>query len=357
VNDVPPEDPSDALPPDAEPPKSEPANADPANAEPANAGPANAEPANAEPAEAGPAVATEAAPEPAVIELSSDVDHERPGGLLSKVAQNVVMYHDSTSVLAEQYRQCRTNITVLNKPGAPWVLAVTSSRKGEGKSVTVANLAVSLAELPGTRVCLLDADSRSPQVAGFFGLEPEFGLTEYLRDDVPFKDVLNKTLIDNLDCVAAGGEAKNPAELLGTVRFSQLIENLRRRYSWILIDTPPVNPFTDAAVVSALANGTLLVVRLKETPRALVNSTIDSLTTAGGKVIGSMVTGTTPDDEDAQEATYYTDAAHSKQSLSESSAVARDRRRTERKLIKKEKAVLRKRGKEAHRPDDDEFPV
>lgn len=282
---------------------------------------------------------------------------ERPGGLLSRIAPNIVMYHDNNSVQAEQYRQCRTNLTALNKAGAPWVIAVTSSRKGEGKSVTVANLAVCLAELPGTRVCLLDADTRSPQVAGYFGLNPREGLTEHLRDGVPYQDIVHPTMIESLDCIHAGDQGHNPAELLGKERFVTLLNELRRRFSWILIDTPPVNPFTDAAVVAAQSNGALLVVRLQETPRALVNSTIDTLTTAGGKVIGSFVTGMTPDQANEDQATYYkTDGANPEETKA-SVAGARKARKEERGRLKTERALLKKRGKAAQSTDDDPHPV
>jgi len=282
---------------------------------------------------------------------------ERPGGLLSRIAPNIVMYHDNHSVQSEQYRQCRTNLTALNKAGAPWVIAVTSSRKGEGKSVTVANLAVCLAELPGTRVCLLDGDTRSPQVAAYFGLSPREGLTEHLRDGVPYQDIVHPTMIESLDCIHAGDQAHNPAELLGKERFGTLLTELRRRYSWVLIDTPPVNPFTDAAVVAAQSNGALLVVRLQETPRALVNSTIDTLTTAGGQVIGSFVTGMTPDQATQDQATYYqTDASNPEESKA-SAAEARKARKEEQVRLKKERALLKKRGKAAQSTDDDPHPV
>ncbi|MFT7462900.1 MAG: capsular exopolysaccharide synthesis family protein [Pseudohongiellaceae bacterium] len=307
------------------------------------------------PGAGGQTLAREAAA--AGIAEAATAQRERPGGLLSRMAPNIVMYHNSHSVQAEQYRQCRTNLTALNRAGAPWVIAVTSSRKGEGKSVTVANLAVCLAELPGTRVCLLDADTRAPRVASYFGLGLKDGLTEHVRDGVPVQDIVHPTMIDSLDCIHAGEQGNNPAELLGKESFGALLTELRKRYSWILVDTPPVNPFTDAAVVAAQSNGALLVVRLQETPRALVNSTIDTLTTAGGKVIGSFVTGMTPDQADEDHATYYkTDSSNPRESKA-SAADARRDRRDERKRLKKERAVLKALGKDAQKNDEDPHPV
>ena len=267
---------------------------------------------------------------------------ERPGGLLSRVAQNVVMYHDSRSLHAEQYRTCRTNLTALNRAGAPWAVVVTSSRKGEGKSVTAANLAVCLAEMPATRVCLIDGDFRAASQAEVFGVDNTPGLADLLTDQAKLPAVLRATAVPKLDILPAGDEPASSAELLGGERFGNLLGELKRRYSWIVIDTPPVNPYTDACVATARTNGALLVVRMQQTQRDIVQRAAHSIMAAGGRLLGTFLTGLPPDKEQYDYYTYdrsstSSDSARSRHELSRQRA----RREAERRLREQEKAYLK----------------
>ncbi|MCB9898927.1 MAG: polysaccharide biosynthesis tyrosine autokinase [Planctomycetes bacterium] len=287
------------------------------------------------------AAASDAREADAQASTPAPTDFERPGGPLSRYDAHLVMYHDPHSLQAEQYRTCRTNLTALNKSGAPWTIVVTSSKEGEGKSVTASNLAVCLAELPGARVCLLDTDFRAPTQGAVFGIESPVGLHELLTGAASWKEAVRPTGIPALDVIVAGSEPPNSAELLGGPLFSDLLEELGRRYTWILVDTPPVNPFTDACVVSTRANGTLVVVRLQETPRELVTRTIDALTTAGGRVFGTFLTGVVPDRDDAERQEYYRVEGES----GDDAERRRQRQKLERKLRRQERAWLKKRQK------------
>lgn len=285
-------------------------------------------------------------------------DHERPGGLLSQVDGHVVMYHEPHGLQAEQYRACRTNLTALNRAGAPWALVVTSSKRGEGKSITAANLAACLAELPGTRVCLLDLDSRSPGLGELLGVRKDRGVTELIRGEALLAEVSVSTVIPNLDLVTAGEEPDNPAELLGSDQFVQLIDELRRRYSWIILDAPPVHPWTDACVVSALVNGALVVVRLQDTPRNTVNLTLQNIRSAGGSVIGTFLTGLIPDRDDGSHydyGRYDMPASHGYEE--DEGGLAKMREKAEKRLRRQERALLKKRSKQARKESDDESPV
>lgn len=224
---------------------------------------------------------------------------ERPGGLLSRIGGHLVMYHAPRSPHAEQYRACRTNLAALNRNGAPWVIVVTSSRKGEGKSVTAANLAACFAELPGARVALVDADFRAPSQAGLFSLPNEPGLTDVIEERAQLKDVALRSVLENLEIYPAGKAPRRPAELLGGERFAAVLAELRRRHTWVLIDTPPVNPYTDGCVLAARCQGALLVVRMEETQKGLVQRSVQSLTRAGAKVLGTFLTGLSPDGAEA----------------------------------------------------------
>lgn len=279
---------------------------------------------------------------------------ERPGGLLSRIAANVVMYHDPKSMHAEQYRACRTNLTAINRGGAPWAIVVTSSRKGEGKSVTAANLAVCLAELPGTRVCLIDADFRAAAQANIFGVDNVPGLSELLTDQAKLGPVMRTTAIAKLDVMPSGDEPPSSAELLGGERFANLLGELKRRYTWIVVDTPPVNPYTDACVATARTNGALLVVRMQQTQRDLVQRAAQSLVAAGGRLLGSFLTGLPPDREQYDYYTYdRTSTAGDKSRSRHQAARQKAKREAERRLRQQEKAYLKqsREGDEAGQAD------
>ncbi len=285
---------------------------------------------------------------------------ERPGGLLSKVDGHLVMYHDPSGLQAEQYRACRTNLTALNKAGAPWAIVVTSSKRGEGKSITAANLAACLAEVPGTKVCLLDLDSRAPGIGKAFGVDMDRGVTELIKGDVSLNQVRVPSVIPNLDLICAGAEPDSPSELLGCDRFINLVDELKRRYSWIILDAPPVHPWTDACVVSALVNGALVVVRLQDTPRNLVNRTIDNINTAGGRVLGSFLTGLIPDRVDAGHYGYGygRDDGYEFGDVPEGESLdARQRERVEKRLRRQERALLKQQNKQRKRESDEDTLV
>ena len=282
-------------------------------------------------------------------------DFERPGGLLSKIDGHLVLYHDPRSVQAEQYRAFRTRLTSMNRVGAPWAILLTSSRGGEGKSITAANLAGCLAEIPGARVCLLEVDGRKPALARIFGVAAEPGAADLLEGRCTLKDVLRPTLLPGVDLITAGREPDNPAELLGDARLEQLLAELKRRYTWVLIDAPPVHPYTDACVVTPRTDGALLVVRLGETPRELVGRTIENIEAAGGKVIGSFVTGRPPGADDGDRLGDYAYGIDDEGREISPGAGLRNRRTFEKDLRKQERAVLKAREKKDRR--DDGAPV
>jgi len=284
-------------------------------------------------------------------ELPPEV-RERPGGLLSTVDPHLVMYHDPRSLHAEQYRACRTNLVALNRTGGPWAIVVTSSKKGEGKSVSAANLAACLAELPAMRVCLVDVDFRSPAQGGILGVETGPGVSELLDDRASLTEIVHHTIIPNLDLIGAGDEPGSPAEMLGSERFSNLIHELKRRYTWVVIDTPPVNPYTDACTLSGCTNGTVIIVRMDETIKDLVDRTVTNVRSAGGRVLGTFLTGLSADRDDADRQGYYRVDAGDYELARQERDRRKSRERTEKRLRKQEKAFLRKQKDDAEAGDD-----
>lgn len=204
---------------------------------------------------------------------------------------HLVVYHEPRSAISEQYRSFRTNLLALNPDGSPRAMSITSSIKGEGKSISAANLGISLVELPDTRTLLIDADLRDPRLAELFGIPEEPGLSDLLLDGLSLDRVIHPTLVPDLSVIPAGREVRNPSELLGSTRIHDLVSALKAEFHYILFDTPPVLPFADAPVLSARLDGTLVVVRLDKTPREQVERCIESLRTAGGNVIGTFLAG------------------------------------------------------------------
>lgn len=187
---------------------------------------------------------------------------------------------------AEAYRQLRTNLHFLNAVGQASVIMVSSAVPGEGKTTIATNLALSFVER-GEKVLLMECDLRLPAVSNLLGLEGSVGLTDVLVDHVRVDDVL-QVWGQNLTVLAAGPLPPNPSELLGGTAMAQLMAELRTMFDRIVIDTPPLIPVTDAAVLSSVADGTLLVTRHGRTNRAQLAAAAQSLEGTRARILGTV---------------------------------------------------------------------
>lgn len=158
---------------------------------------------------------------------------------------------------AEAFRQLRTNLRFLDVDNAPRRIVITSALAGEGKSTVSANLARLVAQA-GDQVVLIDADLRRPMIASTFDVDGEIGLTQVLAGDLPVGEAMIDSGIQNLTLLPAGRIPPNPSELLGSLKMSQLIEELSKTHL-VLLDAPPLLPVTDAGLLSAFCDGALLV--------------------------------------------------------------------------------------------------
>jgi capsular exopolysaccharide synthesis family protein len=162
---------------------------------------------------------------------------------------------------------------------------MTSSLPGEGKTTTVVNLALALAE-GGERVVLIEGDLRRPKVAEYLRLESAVGLTTVLIGKLPLEDAIQTTAHEKLDVLTSGSTPPNPAELLKSSTMANLLASLRERYDIVLIDAPPLLPVTDGALLSAQADGALLVVRHGKTTTDQVSLAVDRLEAVGAAPVG-----------------------------------------------------------------------
>ncbi len=202
----------------------------------------------------------------------------------------LVLFHEPAGYRAEQIRALRNRLVAMNPDGEPKTLVITSAVRGEGKSVAAINLAMALAELERQQVVLVDADLRRPSCERYLNLNAEVGLSDVLMGRVSVDKVLRPAGHRNLMLLGAGTRLGNPAEVLGASRLDELFSRLKEKHQYVVVDTPPVLPSTDAGVLSSRADGTLLVVRLEKSLRKQSREALRVLQDMGGNVLGTFVT-------------------------------------------------------------------
>jgi receptor protein-tyrosine kinase len=202
--------------------------------------------------------------------------------------KHVVASLDEHSLTAEAFRAIRTNLQFLNVDHPPKVIVVASSVPGEGKSTLAVNLATALAQ-SGSRVTLIEADLRRPRVTRYMGLVGGAGLTNVLAGTAEVHEVMQPWGDGKLSILAAGPMPPNPSEMLGSAQMRSLLETLRDTQDYVVIDTPPLLPVTDAAVLSVLADGCLIVTRFGKTRREQLREAVATLSRIDAKLLGVVV--------------------------------------------------------------------
>jgi tyrosine-protein kinase Etk/Wzc len=190
----------------------------------------------------------------------------------------------------EAYRSLRTNVTFVSAERPVQLLAVTSPGPGEGKTTTVANLALILA-LSGSKVLLIDADLRRPILHRAFQLVDQPGLTDVLIGNVSLREALRPDVSKNLDVLPSGARPPNPSELLGSDAMRRLLSDARRDYEYIVMDTPPALPVTDASVVGASMDAMVVVMRSGETEETAAQRTMSQLERVHARIAGVVLNG------------------------------------------------------------------
>ncbi|NKE04696.1 polysaccharide biosynthesis tyrosine autokinase [Mesobacillus selenatarsenatis] len=207
---------------------------------------------------------------------------------LGNSQRSLVTLHDPKSPISEQYRTIRTNIQFSSVDEEIKTLMVTSPGPAEGKSTTVANLAVVFAQQE-KKVLLVDTDLRKPTVHYTFNLNNTYGLSSILSKQRTLADAVNKTDQNNLSILTSGPIPPNPAELLGSHAMGQFLEDAKQEYDVILFDTPPVLAVTDAQILANKCDGALLVVYSGKTEMEEAAKSKELLTAAKGKLLGTVL--------------------------------------------------------------------
>ncbi len=204
-------------------------------------------------------------------------------------ARPLIVHDDPRNPRAESFRSLRTNLQFVNIEGGPRSFVVSSAGPGEGKSTTTANLAISLAET-GASVALIDGDLRMPKIAEYLAIEGGVGLTDVLIGRAELSDVLQKWGRGRLFVLPSGRIPPNPSELLGSAAMANLLATLTERFDYVLIDAPPLLLVTDAAVVSKLAGGAILVAASGATKKHELAGAVRALESIGSRLLGIVVT-------------------------------------------------------------------
>jgi succinoglycan biosynthesis transport protein ExoP len=192
------------------------------------------------------------------------------------------------TVITEAYRKLRTSILYARPGQPPKTILFTSSTAGEGKTISVTNTAIMFAHL-GYRCLVIDADLRRPFCHRALRVNNERGLADLLVGQEGFDGAIQPTSIDNLSVLSCGSILPNPAELVGSQKMRQTLAELRDLYDFILIDSPPVMPVSDAIVLSTMVDGVVYVVRAQETPHYVVKTALAQLRTEGTKILGVLL--------------------------------------------------------------------
>ena len=217
----------------------------------------------------------------------------RKGEDKEKGAEHLVPFREGHSPAAESFRRLRTNLQFLNVDNPPRVFVLTSSVAAEGKSETAINLALALSE-SGNRVLLVEADLRRPLVVSYMSMPDKVGLTNILSGQADFADVVQETRHDGVDLLACGPLPPNPSELLASEMARLLFERLREEYDYVIIDSPPLLPVTDGALLARITDGAFLVVRSHRTTGDQVTQAVDNLEKADATLLGLVVVANKP---------------------------------------------------------------
>lgn len=208
------------------------------------------------------------------------------------IDEHIIVFHDTASPIAEQYKILRTNIQALKLEKGHKAFVITSSINKEGKTVTSLNLALTMAQdLNDKSILLIDADTRKGAVARYLGIKRKPGLSDVLQGKVTEDSVLiNPNGIGNFVIMPSGRAPKNPSELLNSKRMAQIIATFKNRFDYVFIDSPPVMPLADACILGSMVDGVILIVQAGKTQREMVKTVQQRLGQARAKTLGCVVT-------------------------------------------------------------------
>ena len=208
------------------------------------------------------------------------------------VSREVLAFHDPVSPITEKYRSVRTRLLTANPGGSTRIYSVTSAVGGEGKTITVANLGFSLAELRHLRVAVVDLNFRNQGLTRLFKCEKQPGIADVLRGEKTLAEVCAPMPRPNLHFIGAGDcGSTGPSDLLSSSRVAEVFREIGERFHYTLVDTPPINAFADIGLIAPLCHYALIVIRMNKTPEPLLRRCVKLLQANHIAIAGSILTG------------------------------------------------------------------
>ncbi len=209
------------------------------------------------------------------------------------ITAHLITHSDPSSSAAEAYRVLRTNL-LFSAIGNPCtMIAVTSSEPGEGKSTATVNLGATLAQA-GHRTLLIDADLRAPVLHSVFEHARKPGFSDVVVFDTPSSDVIFETNVKNLFCMTSGTIPPSPSDVLSSARADKVLSELKGKFDYILLDTPPALLAADTSIVASKCDGVLLIVRPGATSRHTLEGAVRHLLQTGSRILGCVLNGLKP---------------------------------------------------------------
>lgn len=218
-----------------------------------------------------------------------------PGAVANPSSTALITLEDSRSAMAEAYRHLRTSLLFSSAGKPPQTILVTSSQPSEGKTTTAINTAITLAQA-GADVVIIDCDLRRPRLHSHFGMENMAGLTNYLSGDKNTEALLRPyPAFPRLKVITSGPIPPNPAELLSSMEMKELLRDLKGKFNHIVVDSPPAISFADAAILSTVVDGVILVAMSGKSSIQLIKRFKQRLNTIGTRIYGVVLNGIKPD--------------------------------------------------------------
>ena len=197
-----------------------------------------------------------------------------------------------TFSIVEAYKNIRTNIIALMTKKDAKVIAISSPNASEGKSTTALNIAITVSQLE-KKVLIIDADAHRPSIHKKLKIENELGILNLIVDSSKFEEAIHSHN-DYLDVITCGTNTSKPSELLNSEKFDELLKEFKDKYDYIIIDTPPINPVSDALVIAQKADAIVLVVRAASTTHDAFKRASKSLSVLDLKIDGVIINGSDP---------------------------------------------------------------
>lgn len=204
------------------------------------------------------------------------------------VIKEIAFEEKKQSFAIEAFRSIRTNIRLSTPDIKIGTLLITSSITQEGKTTVSSNIGVSYA-LAGKKVLLVDADMRKPRVHKLFGIKNEIGLSTLIVGENTIAQVIQKNVCSGLDVITCGPIPPNPAEILESHRFIEIVAELSSAYDLVIFDSPPLSPVSDGATVASIVNGVIVVVNINKTPRDVFKQAIAKISKPGINFLGTII--------------------------------------------------------------------